>query len=63
MALGEEEDGAALRLRLRLRPFQWRAMSEISPASFTSGCMGQCATVFLSPLRLLDRWSLIRLRL
>ena len=61
MVFGEEEDGAAHRLRLCLRPFQWRAMSETSLVSFTSGCVGQCEAVFVSPLHLLGRWSLTRL--
>ena len=53
---GEEEDGAAHRLRFHWRPLlQWRAMSETSPASSTSGYAGQCTAVFVSPLRLLGR--------
>ena len=58
MALGEEEDGAAHRPRLRQRPLpQWRAMSKTSPANSSSGCTGQCAVVFVSPLCLLGRWK------
>ena len=64
VALGEEEDGAAHRPRLRQWSLpQWKATSETSPASSSSGCTGQCAVVFVSLLRSLRRWSSTRHRL
>ena len=64
VALGEEEDGAAHRPPLRQRPLpQWRAMSKTSPANSKSGCAGQCAVIFVSPLHSLGIWSLTHHRL
>ena len=61
VVLGEEEDGAARRLRPRQWCLsRWKAMSETSPASSSSGCAGLRVAVFVFPPRLLGRWSVTR---
>ena len=61
VVLGEEEDGAARRLRPReWCLFQWKAMLETSPVSFSSGCAGLRVAVFVFQPRSLGRWSVTR---
>ena len=58
VVLGEEEDGAARRLRLRQWCLsRWKAMSETSPASSSSGCAGLRVVVSVFLPRSLGRWS------
>ena len=60
-ALGEEEDGAARRPRLRQQLLlQWRAMLGMTLVSSSSGCAGRRAVAFVSRLHLRGRWSWIR---
>ena len=59
-ALGEEEDGAARRSRLRQQLLlQWRAMFGMTLVSSSSGCAGYRAVAFVSRLHLRGRWSWI----
>ena len=60
-ALGEEEDGAEHRPRLRqqfLPP--WRAMLGMTLASSSSGYAGRLAVAFVFRLHSRGRWSWIR---
>ena len=65
-ALGEEEDGAARRPRLRRPRLRqqflppWRAMLGMTLASSLLGCVGRLAVAFVSRLHSRGRWSCIR---
>ena len=58
VVLGKEEDGVARRLHPRQWCLsRWKAMSETSPASSSSGYAGLRVAVSVFPPRLLGRWS------
>ena len=60
-ALGEEEDGAARRPRLRQQFFPpWRAMLGMTLASSSTGYTGLLAVAFISRLHSRGRWSWVR---